>query len=314
MAEHRPLKPSMLASTYQRAIKEILDNRKAYAAEKRNPDYIMKRGFAKYKPDQPVSQRLLISGRPGSGKTTSSITFDKRIAVIVSPGEHGIGSLPIGDGIEHFVMQQDPMNPLNTAEAMAGFVATVFECIDSGDYNTIFIDGIHKAHEQFVNIASDGAKFAGQSFDNRLYGNAHDMFKGFVSELFYAPTPMIVYTCWCDMEHVDADLTPEQKATKQVLPAFSGRMAIDVLGLLNTGSIHAAQTAYCDVQNCVDRKAKRLHYTWQLMPDDKNPVYGDCGFKLPRWKSDWKFPTIIHQDYQQLKGLLSYAWKLAARS
>lgn len=308
------LPKSTMARQYQKLWKEILDNRKQQAKEKRSDDYVIQSGFARYKPTEPQAKRLLISGRPGSGKTTSSITFDKQVAVVVSPGEHGIGALPIGEGIEHFVMQQDPLNPLDTAEAMGAFVSVVFDLIDCGEYQTIFIDGIHKAHEQFVNIASDGAKFAGFAFDNRLYGLAHDMFKGFISELFYAATPMIVYTCWCAMEHIDINMSPEQVQAQQILPAFSGRMAMEVLGLLNTGSIHAAQTAYCDVPGCVDNKRKRSHYTWQLMPDERNPIYGDCGFKLPRWKSDWKFPTVIHQDYQQLKVLLNHAWKLAARS
>lgn len=299
--DRRQLKPSSMAMRYAAGLKDLQKERPGVEEDTERPS---RNGYRLFQPSQPTKQRILISGKPNTGKSTSLSSFDPQVAIVVAPGEQGTGSFHEHEGVHHFQMQQDSGPALDTAEVMLSFQGLLYQLIDSQEYQTIAIDGIHKVHECFINIASNGAKFTGVAFDNRIYGLAHDMFKAFVGELFYASTPMIVYTCWCEMEFVDQDLSVGQKQERRVMPALGGKMAMDIMGLLNTGSVHAMKGYDCEQPGCkLVGRNKKEHYLWQLEPDGIN---GDCGIKLPR--HTLQLPKTIHQDWQVLKQIISQVW------
>lgn len=296
--DRRQLKPSSMAMRYASGLKDLQAARHVVEDD----DQPSKNGYRLFQPSQPTKQRILISGKPNTGKSSSLSGFDKRLAIVVAPGEQGTGSFSDQEGVDHYLA--DNVLGWDTAEVMLSFQGLLYRLIDSQEYQTIAIDGIHKVHECFINIASNGAKFNGVAFDNRIYGLAHDMFKAFVGELFYANTPMIVYTCWCEMEFVDQDLSVGQKQDRRVMPALGGKMALDIMGLLNTGSVHAMKGYDCEQPGCkFVGKNKKEHYLWQLEPDGIN---GDCGLKLPR--HTLQIPKTIHQDWQVLKQIINQVW------
>lgn len=308
--DRRQLQPSSMAIKYQKGLKELQDSRNIIDNDDQ-PDR-PRSGYRSFKPSQPTKQRILISGKPNSGKSTSLDTFDKQVAIVVAPGEQGTGSFSDRDGVNYFQMQQEPGDQLDTVDVMLAFQDLLYMLIDCKEYTTIAIDGIHKVHECFVNIASNGARFTGVAFDNRIYGLAHDMFKALIGELFYANTPMIVYTCWCDMEFIDQDLSAGQKQDRRVMPYLSGRMAMDIMGLLNTGSVHAMKSSLCEQPGCKyndkrNKEFKKEHYVWQLEQDLDNNVNGDCGLKLPR--HNLEIPKYIHQDWSVLKSIINQVWQ-----
>jgi hypothetical protein len=266
---------------------------------------------------KPKNRRLIISGKPNMGKTTSLATFDKPHMIINAPGEQGIDSIPRDEGITAAYFQQERGERISSVTILEEFMYEVHKALNEPDWQTVSIDGAHKLYDYFLDVATNGAFFKGMTFDSKLYAISHTLFDNFMANLFYAQTPVIVLTTWCEREYLDPDLSTEQKKNQprymQVM--FPGKMATHFMGLVNSGAVHADITSICNMPDCPQSRKREMHYTWQLRPDinqtDEGTGVGigynrDCGFKLPRGK---QLPTLIHQDYQHLKKLLDAAWE-----
>lgn len=303
MAERQQIRPeqgaltrSVLAGQYLRGLKDILESRKVEGKSKKSGFATRKRNHDKY--------RLLISGRPASGKSSSLCGFEKPIRIIAAPGEHGSDSIPDDPDIDVSTFEEEPGDPMSSADVMLQFATTLFQEIDCQDYRTICIDGLHQLYRYFFDIVTDGKAFAGQSPDPRYYGLSHEMFRHLLGQLLIAPTPIIVATIWCEREPIHQDMTPDQVRDTRVMPYLPGKMALDVMGLFNTGIMHALVGSSCDVPGCEKKKRGEDHYLWQLTYESDSP-FGDCSFKVP-----YTGPGLlhrIHQEWPMLKDQLTKA-------
>jgi len=117
-------------------------------------------------------ERILISGVPNSGKTTSLGTFiyglhndepespealkyadGKQMVILTCPGEKGTKSLPVGDHITSYVYEADPSDITSdkwSADAVSQFQELTSKVI-SEQPDILAVDGLHSLHSQILN-------------------------------------------------------------------------------------------------------------------------------------------------------------------
>ena len=201
--------------------------------------------------------RLLITGETGSGKTTSLLTFPARRVVMSYPGEHGYGSLPVGDpdtlvfAWEEKDLQMDSTQVVDevdrrTREVIAG---------KHGPVHTFCGDGLHKFYEYILDSLSGGNYFAGspvqdETKDNpdvlspKVFGQAKRRLARYLHEIGQSPVPIAVFTAWDNDKGTRKALQGEHwsKVPTAKYPAFfGGTVARDILGEFTTGVVHSSR-------------------------------------------------------------------------
>lgn len=238
-------------------------------------------------------RRALLIGPPNSWKTTSLRTWPKPIAYLAYPGEQGVSSMPLEDGIMSFVPEMDPVEKLSAGAQLREVDQLTADILSGkhGQFQTFAGDGIHKLYDviyahAFADLGSDEEKVGG-----RAYGVAHKEFRKRLRTLGESPMPYVVMTAWSTMERDD----PESKVnrSKHVWPHLPGTMGQDVVGEFG-----------CVLYSKPGKEVapgKFARGQWQTRPH--GDVWG-VGIKLPPELAA-KVPTLVDQNWAELEKLVT---------
>jgi hypothetical protein len=237
-------------------------------------------------------RRVLISGEPDAGKTTSLRTWDKPLHIISVPGELGNASLPVGDGIITHVFQ--PPAPGQPRAWGQDWKDTMDLCVDiangkKGEVRSLAIDGIHKLYDVAMAVATNGVSMAvSGDFEARKYGNGWNLFKSFLDMVYGSSIENVVMTCWLDLEKNDPD-DKSKDAARSLLPALPGKSAQRIMGEFSVRLI-----AFTEGVGAARK------YAWATQPQGK---MRGAGIKGPLDVVS-KIPPRVPQDWQGMKPLL----------
>lgn len=237
-------------------------------------------------------RRLLISGPPNSGKTTSLATFPRPLAVMFYPGEKGQTSLAIGPDVKAWVPEPfDPEKPQNWAQMVAGIERATNEILvgkhaEGGkQFQTFAGDGLHKLHAVYLAEATAGASMRGEDFEPRLYGQAQKKFFAYLDRVMRSTMATAVFTVWDGREKDDPD-DKSKNASSHIFPELPGKCAKEIMG----------EFAIVAGANKLGDK-----HVWQLRPQGK--VWG-AAVKVPK-EIAANIPTFVEQDWPSFDAMLT---------
>lgn len=285
--------------------------------------------------------RILLSGLPQSGKTTSLQTFiygpfdywkseqheqavqyagDKHLVILVCPGEFGIKSLP--KSTEHIstvyyeASEDEDINSASwSAQALADFAKITTETIKQKP-DILCIDGIHALWSQGMNRLTSGDYLQGEDLtvnpttgkvdpyrQARLHRQSHNMFGQYLAGLYNSVIPLVVATVWEKYEE-SADNTPGKQqdiGTRRYLWP-------DIPGEMSKGIVgrfdarlSCVMKARCIHNNCQDSKESNDHYVWQFLPRDDVAGVAIKGLKVHK---EMQQRPYIHQNWHSLKSFM----------
>ena len=264
--------------------------------------------------------RILISGTPNTGKTTSSETFitldSDHMILLNCPGEKGTKSIPEHPQIEAYRYEiPEDLTPESSTAIVKDFKDLTNYAVKQSP-TILWIDGIHKLYPLMMNDLS-----AGQFFDEGIvtqqtkggeldvtgntYGRCHYLFGSYLSSLYDSRIPLVVVTAWEDWENRDENLTKEQQknAVKQLWPMLPGKMAKLIVGEFDA-RISARVERRCFHKDCESSKNSRDHFVWQVLPKNDVAGVGIKGLrKIPKALAERPF---IHQEWSVLKELMEH--------
>jgi len=235
-------------------------------------------------------RRLMIVGPPNAAKTTCALTFDHPLLVESMPGEKGTDILPPADN--RVIRLWEPIKPDDPVDWFKVMKEMEQEQVDVlsgklGKFQTVFLDGIHKGFQVFLEAAMESSKGQSGEPNGLIYWNkAAQDFSRYFNRWWYSSIPYFAATVWSEIEKTDplAEDTLKNRAARSIWPSFAGKTQRNILGEINT--------VYADVEA---GKA-----TWQLKADER--IKG-IGIKLPLEEAQ-KLPYKIPADWQVLKKLL----------
>ena len=267
--------------------------------------------------------RLLISGFPNTGKTTSLATFcsglysDKTMVILSCPGEFGIRSLPVDiPNLTAVYYEPTEGEDINSAEwsrhALNSFDEVTSDVIKSKP-DVLAIDGIHSLWSHLMNRATDGEYLKGVDLNinpktgravqyraARYYSLAHASFGQYIAGLYSQAIPLVIATTW---EEWEAGTTESQKpgdieATRYLWPAVPGSMAKAIVGKFDA-RVSARIERRCLHTDCED--AGSDHFVWQFLPRGDVQGVGVKGLKINRVMKEKPW---IHQNWGDLRELM----------
>ena len=183
-------------------------------------------------------RRVLLSGDPNTGKTTSLRTWPSPIVGIVYPKERGSSSLSMtatdGGPITALLSADlDVTKPQDWAAEWSLLRQTTIDILAGkhGQARTFFGDGIHKAYQIALASVCGGANFTGAEFDAKVYSKSHNKFWEYVGMIVDSGVEHVVLTCWSAPEQDNAlDQSTDGKKNRHNKPALPGQGANLVLG------------------------------------------------------------------------------------
>lgn len=276
--------------------------------------------------------RLLLSGLPNKGKTTSLPTFlygpysywldsehdeaveyagQKKMVIISVPGETGYRSLP--PDTENLTSYYFETNTANVKESYQSSIQaiqefnTLYEQVEKSHPDILCIDGASNLYDQIINKTSQGRWLRGEDVgDNipevaRIFSQSHNGFKNYLSTFYSSPIPFVIVTCWEDwQESRTGDEKPNMKATRFLWPSLPGKMATQVVGRFDA-RISACIRNSCVYPDCKENKKHIDHFVWQFYPAGDVQGVGIKGLKL---NNKMKETPYIHQNWDELKDLI----------
>lgn len=280
--------------------------------------------------------RILISGLPQSGKTTSLPTFiygpydyydeqeqqaaidyadGKHAVIIVCPGEFGIKSLPQDTphltSLYYETGEGEDTNSVKWSEsALSGFFTTYKDTI-KGKPDILILDGIHCLWSHWMNRTTGGDFLSGIDMSvnpatgrvdkyrpANFYSRTHQAFGQFIAGVYSEQVPLIICTTW---EALEPDSAGDIGSTRHLLPAIPGEMAYGIIGRFDA-RVSARVEKRCCHTGCEQSKKSEEHYVWQFVDKDKVKGLGIKGIK--RYTSLMKQHPYVHQNWQDLKRLI----------
>lgn len=291
--------------------------------------------------EQSTKDRILITGKPNTGKTDSLATFiygtrdyqddsgnltkeaieyanDRKMVVLTAPGEKGVKSLPSGPHITNYVYQTKEDGSDSSSVVIKEFEELTGHVIYQEKPDILAVDGSTKLYDYWLDALSGGEWFTrgiittetkrGDELDEtgKYIGRCHTLFGSYLAKLFNCPVPIVVVTCWQELENRDENLTREQQihAVKQQWPALPGKMAKKIAGEFDC-VLSASVGVKCwpsMVGQCEEGRMNQEHYLWQFLPKGDVAGVGIKGMK--RIKRFMKDQPYIHQNYRQLKQVM----------
>jgi hypothetical protein len=287
--------------------------------------------------------RILISGFPNSGKTTSLPTFlygpydywsenaeehekavkqanDKKMVILVAPGEFGTRSLPTNtEHITSYYYETTESDDVRSArwstEALSQFNSIWKEVVDSKP-DILVIDGLHALWTHIMNRITEGDYLngvdlnmnprTGQQVQFRAAGfhsRTHNTFNQYVAGLYTSSIQTIIATTWEDWQSgtSEGQKPGDIAATRYLWPAIGGKMAQEVVGKFDA-RLSARREKRCCTQNCKENDEAKDHYVWQFLP--KGDVQG-VGIKgIKRYTQAMIERPFIHQNGNSLLNLI----------
>ncbi len=269
--------------------------------------------------------RGLIIGAPNTGKTSFLSTIAEPTVVLAYPDEKGIRSIPVADHIQAYIFDSLPLVPEATVQEhyaasldkyhnVLAVTRTILAQKDKPE--VLFLDGLSKFYDLILDVVTKGKYLQGRPFDEtgdyttRLYGNAHTLFRNYLSEIYLSALPTIIATAWERLTYDDEASSDQQKRqdTRQGLrvwvPALPGQMGNLAAGefdwCVRTGLTRGAECTQCQM---IKKKGGKplgdYHYTFQLQPWQHVQCVGIKGMK------DHSIPTFIHQDWPMLRDFVA---------
>lgn len=230
--------------------------------------------------------RVLISGSPNAGKTTSFRTWPGPLTVIGAPMEKGLASIPRKtlDGKDvkalTYTMPDASAKP-DWRQVAADFRGAVFTEAKVEGTRGIAVDGLHHLHRVFLNEVTFGAASDGGDFDTKLFGNAHAKFFTFLDQLQKLGVDYVVATVWDGLEKDNPD-DVSAKAPRHVFPDLPGGAAKRIMGEWSC-SFYATKEG--------------ANYIWVTKP--RGAVWG-ASTKLPIDIAA-KIPETVPQDWAKFE-------------
>lgn len=236
-------------------------------------------------------RRALIVGPPNSRKTTSLFTWPMPIGLISAPGEKGYASIPMGDGVKAFVFEEDIIAKTSPSALVKEIETTTFDLLAGkyGEITTFALDGLHKIYVAYINDATNGDFAAGNDFEPRMYGRAHEMFLHYIGRISHSKIAYFVATVWDGREADNPDMG--SKGPTHVYPDLPGKLAKRIMGEFSV-------VLYAEVPAPVAGMEQKA--TWQLQPGGK--IWG-AGVKVPPALAK-TLPAKVPQDWKALEPLL----------
>lgn len=280
--------------------------------------------------------RILLSGVSNTGKTVSLPSFiyglhdpyeederedaytyaaDKRMVILVSPGEQGNLSLPAKEITPHITshfFEAVVSNSLKWSTEAVGEFELLTQKIVLDEPDVFAVEGIHNYWAHKMNIISQGKFLEGQSLEDsmnkyavaRLYDQTHNVFGNYIAKLYNTTIPLIVMTTWEDWQagtdEREAGKTHTIDEKRYLWPSIPGKMAQGIVGRFDA-RISARLERRCVHKECEESKTNQLHNVWQLLPRGDVMGVGVKGMrKIPQ---ALKEKPYIHQNYAILQEL-----------
>lgn len=279
-----------------------------------------------------TKRRLLFAGEPQSGKTYSLRTFgiEGQVHILAMPGEKGIQSIPEGENFHSYVFEVEPLpedaslrDKLQVSLEKKDLVERTTRSILAGKEGKVDVfvaDGLLKYHEIITDCVSGGRFLEGKPFETKgdyttkLFGPAHQLFKNYLSEIYYSQVPIFIGTTWVKYDFESENESQQQKESdlrhgmRKLYPHLPGQMRHDITGEFD-GYIHCCwvEPTQCDMCKFFIKKGQTAHVieephrVWQVKP--KGEVVG-VGLKDHTGRLSSGSFTYIHQDWQILKQLI----------
>jgi len=229
-------------------------------------------------------QRVLISGAPLKGKTTSLMTFPGPRHILVAPGEQGFSTLRPNDQTFVHYWETDPNAPAMLWGVIWSELKTLTKEILAGKHGpckTFAIDGLHCLYEAVMKANNfDPVRMANEENYSKIYAVFHAEFKNYVNYITNSPVDYVATTIWDGKEPVEG-----QKKVFDIFPSLPGAMAKDILGIFPM-CVHADK----------DPTGK---YIWELRTAHRMQAAGmhvppDIGAKFPEsCDPDWRVIQAI---------------------
>jgi hypothetical protein len=231
------------------------------------------------------------------------------MVIVSSPGEKGYDTIPTNDPeIIPLIWQVDPDEKKPDSHAIVDDVTKACIGAITGKLGiipvTFHFDGLHKFFDYLLDSVTDGALFAGEEFDPKLYRRAGDLLWEFLSRVTHTPIPLVSFTTW-DAQEPDRPKKKGEQAQdipSHTYPDLPGKAAKRIMGEFSV-VVHASIGKIKPTEH--DEQA-----LWQTRP------YGDvwgCGIKGPK-EIVRHIPTFIPAHYNVFEQAWAWAEAQAEKS
>jgi hypothetical protein len=242
------------------------------------------------------ARRVLLCGKPNSGKTFSVRTCPGPIAYVSYPGELGTASVPVeailAGGGKVFTWENTVGTIATDYMKVMGEINRLVADIivgKHGQFKTFFGDGLHKFHAMCMAQVTSGLSEAGEPFVGFEYARGNKKFFNHLKAINGSSFENVFFTIW---EGRDKDNPDENsfEASRHIAPELPGAAAIAIMG------------EFAVVVNCQTRfKGLQREFIAQTQPTSK--VWA-AGIKCHDEALLKRIPLFVPQEWTALLNLL----------
>lgn len=285
--------------------------------------------------------RVLLSGLPQTGKTTSLPTFlfgpydhtdpeqqeqaeqyagDKHMVILVCPGEFGIRALPAPSKYISIAYNEtseaEDINSLEwSIDALSDFNKAAVEIVKQKP-DVFANDGVHALAAHMMNRTSKGQYGRGEDLNidpatdrqvqyraAKMYDQLRAMLGQYCSWLYNTAVPLVVCTTWEDWKSGSEEVpgTPHQAGDRRYLWPDIPGKSSKAIVGRFDARLSARVEQRCFHPGCVDSKAGQEHHVWQFYPRGDVAGVGIKGMKVTKAMQQCPY---MHQNWAVLKATM----------